>query len=126
MLADSGAPVSHNVDKNLLLRNDKEEVSITPQELGLALIRNKVPAQGIHPPLCDMLGAQRTDSRAGLHKPTDSVAMPAQFILVIGTWAQVSSNAHNHGINSNRYGGLFCTYAYPAPYPEANRSTRIR
>ena len=28
-------------------------------------------------------------------------------------------------LKNNRYEGLFCTYAYPAPYPEGTWSTRI-
>ena len=33
---------------------------------------------------------------------------------------------HGHGSQNNRCEGLFCTYAYPAPYPEGTRTTRIR
>ena len=29
-------------------------------------------------------------------------------------------------LENNRYGGLFCTYAYPALYPEGTWSTRVR
>ena len=42
-------------------------------------------------------------------------------------WASMPgrSRFHNHGSESTAM-GAFCTYAYPAPYPEGPRSTRIR